>query len=175
MGHRFLLHGRGRVSRRVRPDGPAGFAPGYRSRDDRSARRAPGDDVRAIDPATMRRLLLHEARVHAVPGRELRDLGDAMLLHDPARAGAVLEPARGDPLADDPDAFDRRLTEILVLFASLGRQPHIWASPLHDAPTDLVARLKANGFRDMGAGCVMALARPRSRRAWRPSRRSRPA
>ncbi|MEA2653858.1 MAG: hypothetical protein QOI37_1085, partial [Chloroflexota bacterium] len=35
----------------------------------------------AIDPATMRRLLLHEARVHAMPGRVLRDLGDAILLH----------------------------------------------------------------------------------------------
>ena len=36
-----------------------------------------------IDPPTMRRLLLHEARVHAIPGRDLRDLGDAILLHDP--------------------------------------------------------------------------------------------
>jgi ribosomal protein S18 acetylase RimI-like enzyme len=52
------------------------------------------------------------------------------------------------------------LTEILVLFASLGRQPHIWASPAHDAPTDLVARLTANGFRDMGPGNVMALVDP---------------
>jgi ribosomal protein S18 acetylase RimI-like enzyme len=58
----------------------------------------------------------------------------------------------------EPDAFDRRLTEILVLFASIARQPHIWPSPAHDTPADLVARLLANGFRDMGAGMVMAMA-----------------
>lgn len=113
---------------------------------------------RPIDPATMRRLLLHEARVHAVPGRGVRDLGDAILLHDPDerepfwnRVEAVRWPA-------EPEAFDRRLTEILVLFASIGRQPHIWASPLHDSPTDLVARLVMNGFRTMGLSDVMVLA-----------------
>ena len=35
---------------------------------------------------------------------------------------------------EDPGAFDRRLTEVLVLFASIGRTPHIWASPIHDLP-----------------------------------------
>lgn len=120
--------------------------------------------MRPVDPATMRRLLLHEARVHAVPGRELRDLGDAILLHDPAepepfwnRIEAVRWPA-------EPEAFDRRLTEILVLFASIGRQPHIWASPLHDSPADLVARLTSNGFRTIGLGDVMVLADPASSR-----------
>lgn len=113
-----------------------------------------------VDPATMRRLTLHEARVHATPGRDVRDLGDAILLHDPVdpepfwnRMAAVRWPV-------DAGAFDRRLTETLVLFASLGRQPHIWPSPLHDSPADLVARLSANGFRDTGAGCVMILADP---------------
>src|SRR3954453_7592508 len=118
-----------------------------------------------VDAATLRRLLLHEARVHATPGRDLRDLGDAILLHDPAdrepfwnRLPAVRWPVR-------PDAFDRRLTEALVLFATLGRQPHIWASPLYDRPADLVARLRANGFSDMGPGDVMALADPARTRA----------
>lgn len=113
-----------------------------------------------VDAATMRRLTLHEARVHATPGRDVRDLGDAILLHDPAdpepfwnRLAAVRWPA-------DPGAFDRRLTETLVLFASLGRQPHIWPSPRHDSPADLVERLSVNGFRDTGAGCVMILADP---------------
>lgn len=108
----------------------------------------------------MRRLLIHEARVHSLPGREVRDLGDAILLHDPIdpepfwnRAGAIRWPA-------DADAFDRRLAELLVLFTSLLRQPHIWPSPVHDAPLDLVARLVANGFRDVGGGCVMVLADP---------------
>jgi GNAT superfamily N-acetyltransferase len=113
-----------------------------------------------LDPATMRRLTLHEARVHATPGREVRDLGDAILLHDPHdpepfwnRLAAVRWPS-------DQAAFDRRLTEVLVLFASLGRQPHIWPSPLHDSPADLITRLNANGFRDTGAGCVMVLVDP---------------
>lgn len=108
----------------------------------------------------MRRLLLHEARVHAIPGRLLRDLGDAILLHDEAdpepfwnRLEALRWPA-------DATAFDQRLTEVLVLFATIGRQPHIWSSPLHDSPSDLVARLSANGFRDMGEGNVMTLADP---------------
>jgi len=114
-----------------------------------------------IDAATMRRLTLHEARVHAMPGRDVRDLGDAIMLHDPIdpepfwnRLAAVRWPA-------DPAAFDRRLTEMLVLFTSLGRQPHIWPSPLHDSPADLVERLGANGFRDTGEGCVMVLSDPR--------------
>jgi ribosomal protein S18 acetylase RimI-like enzyme len=116
--------------------------------------------LRAIDPATMHRLLLHEARVHAVPGRVLRDLGDAILLHDEVEPEPFWNRLEGLRWPDEPAAFDRRLTEILVRFASLGRQPHIWSSPLHDAPGDLVARLKANGFRDMGEGALMALADP---------------
>ena len=118
-----------------------------------------------LDAATMRRLTLHEARVHAMPGRDVRDLGDAIMLHDPIdpepfwnRLAAVRWPV-------DPAAFDRRLTEVLVLFASLGRQPHIWSSPLHDSPPDLVERLGANGFRDTGEGCVMVLADPRPAQA----------
>lgn len=111
-----------------------------------------------IDPETIRRLLVHEARIHALPGRELRDLGDSILVRDPDdpepfwnRLAAVRWPTA-------PDAFDRRLTEMLVLFAAIARQPHIWPAPAHDGPPDLVARLVANGFRDMGAGIVMALA-----------------
>ena len=108
----------------------------------------------------MRRLLIHEARVHSVPGRELRDVGDAILLYDPIdpepfwnRAEAIRWPA-------EPDAFDRRLGELLILFASLMRQPHIWPSPAFDTPVDLVARLESNGFRDVGGGTVMVLADP---------------
>ncbi len=113
-----------------------------------------------VDPQTMRRLMMHEAQIHATPGRDLRDLGDAILLHDPAdpepfwnRLAAIRWPA-------EPAAFDRRLTEILVLFATIARQPHVRPSPVHDTPRDLVARLVSNGFRDMGAGTVMALADP---------------
>jgi hypothetical protein len=115
---------------------------------------------RVIDPATMRRLMLHEARVHAVPGRHLRDLGDSILLHDESEPEPFWNRLEAVRWPDDPTAFDRRLTELLVMFASLGRDPHVWAAPLHDAPGDLVARLLANGFRDLGKGNLMALADP---------------
>lgn len=113
-----------------------------------------------IDVDTMRRLLLHEARVHAIPARDLRDLGDAIMLHDAVEPEPFWNRLEGLRWPDDPGAFDRRLTEMLVLFASLGRRPHVWASPLHDAPTDLVARLQANGFADLGASHVMLLTDP---------------
>ena len=120
---------------------------------------SPAPDVPApiIDPATMRALLWHEARVHAIPGRDLRDLGDAILLHDPVQPDPFWNRLEGLRWPADPEAFDRRLTETLVLFASIGRQPHIWSSPLHDEPADLVARLADNGFHDMGAGDLMVL------------------
>jgi hypothetical protein len=117
-----------------------------------------------VDPVTMRRLMLHEARVHAVPGRHLRDLGDSILLHDESEPEPFWNRLEVVRWPDDPVAFDRRLTEVLVIFASLGREPHVWASPLHDAPGDLVARLLANGFRDLGKGNLMALADPRPAR-----------
>jgi ribosomal protein S18 acetylase RimI-like enzyme len=113
-----------------------------------------------IDAATMRWLLLHEARIHAIPGRDLRDLGDAILLHDAIEAEPFWNRLEGLSWPSDPAAFDRRLTEILVLFASLGRTPHIWGSPLHDSPPDLAARLEANGFRDLGSNYVMLLTDP---------------
>jgi ribosomal protein S18 acetylase RimI-like enzyme len=109
-----------------------------------------------VDTATVRRLLRHEAEVHAIPGRILRDLGDALLLHDPIepepfwnRIEAIRWPAA-------PAAFDRRLAETGVLFASIGRQPHFWTLPPHDEPRDLVARLSANGFEDVGDGLLLA-------------------
>ena len=119
---------------------------------------APG--IRDMDAATMRRLLLHEAQIHALPGRVLRDLGDAILVADPVEHDPFFNRLEGLRWPSDPDAFDRRLTEALVLFASLGRTPHIWATPIGDEPPDLVERLEANGFRDMGKGDLMALVDP---------------
>jgi ribosomal protein S18 acetylase RimI-like enzyme len=108
---------------------------------------------------------MHEASVHATPGRALRDLGDAILLTDPIdpdpfwnRLEAVRWPA-------DPDAFDRRLAEVAVLFATQGRQPHVWVSPPHDEPSDLAARLAANGFEDVGDGLLMIAGDDRRARA----------
>lgn len=110
-----------------------------------------------IDAPTIRRMLMHEAQVHATPGRRLRDLGDSILLHDDVDPEPFWNRIAAVRWPDDPDAFDRRLTEVLVLFATIARQPHVWPSPAHDTPGDLVARLVANGFRDMGAGMLMGL------------------
>ena len=113
-----------------------------------------------IDPATMRRLSLHETQVHAIPGRTVRDLGDALFLHDPVDPEPFWNRVTAIRWPSDAAAFDRRLTEMLALFAALGRQPHVWPSPLYDTPADLVARLEANGFRDTGEGSVMVLVDP---------------
>jgi ribosomal protein S18 acetylase RimI-like enzyme len=111
--------------------------------------------VTPIDAATHRRLLRHEAEVHAIPGRVLRDLGDALLLHDPAEREPFWNRVEAITWPSEPEAFDRRLAEVLVQFASVGRQPHAWLSPPFDEPSDLEARLVANGFEDMGRGLLM--------------------
>jgi ribosomal protein S18 acetylase RimI-like enzyme len=108
-----------------------------------------------IDRHTMHRLLRHEAEVHAVPGRTLRDLGDSLLLHDPVEHEPFWNRLEAVDWPADPAAFDQRLAEVAVLFATIGRQPHVWGSPPHDRPVDLVARLHANGFEDVGPGYLM--------------------
>lgn len=108
-----------------------------------------------IDAATVRRLLRHEADVHAIPGRELRDLGDALLLYDRVDPEPFWNRLEGVCWPSEPADFDRRLGEAAILFASIGRQPHIWLAPPHDEPSDLEARLAANGFEDMGKGMLM--------------------
>jgi ribosomal protein S18 acetylase RimI-like enzyme len=108
-----------------------------------------------VDASLVRRLLRHEAEVHAIPGRELRDLGDAILLHDPVEVEPFWNRVEAIRWPDDPIAFDRRLAEMGVLFASIGRQPHFWTLPPHDEPADLIARLFANGFEDVGDGLLL--------------------
>jgi ribosomal protein S18 acetylase RimI-like enzyme len=113
-----------------------------------------------VDDTTIRALERHETFAHAIPDREVRDLGDAIVLldeHDPDpfwnRAASVRWPS-------DPTAFDHRLTEAIALFALNGRQPHVWPSPDHRQPPDLVERLAGHGFADIGGGHVMVLDRP---------------
>ena len=108
-----------------------------------------------IDASTVRRLLRHEAEVHAIPGRTLRDLGDALLLHDADEPEPFWNRAEAIRWPADGAGFDRRLAEIGVLFASIGRQPHVWTSPPHDEPADLVDRLLANGFENVGEGLLL--------------------
>jgi hypothetical protein len=97
------------------------------------------------DDATTRRLEWHETMAHAIPSRVVRDLGDALVLHDPRdpdpfwnRMVSVRWPA-------SRDAFDRRLDEAVTMFALDARQPHIWPSFAHSTPADLTARLVATG------------------------------
>lgn len=108
-----------------------------------------------IDADTARRLLRHEAEVHAIPGRELRDLGDSLLLVDHVDPEPFWNRLEALRWPSEPAAFDRRLGEAGILFASIGRQPHVWVSPPHDEPPDLEARLAANGFEDVGKGLLM--------------------
>jgi ribosomal protein S18 acetylase RimI-like enzyme len=113
-----------------------------------------------IDAATMTAIERHELYSHAIPSRETRDLGDALLLHDPADGDPFWNRLQAVRWPADPAAFDQRLAEALALFAIIGRQPHVWPSPVHAGPPDLAVRLLDNGFVDIGAGHVMVLARP---------------
>jgi ribosomal protein S18 acetylase RimI-like enzyme len=110
-----------------------------------------------IDDATILRLERHESHAHAIPSREVRDLGDALVLVDAHDADPFWNRMVSVRWPAAPAAFDRRLNEALALFSLLRRQPHVWPSPDHNRPEDLAARLVANGFRDVGGGHVMVL------------------
>jgi ribosomal protein S18 acetylase RimI-like enzyme len=99
----------------------------------------------------------HEACSHGLVGREVRDLGDAYLLHDPTDREPFWNRIVGIDWPTDSAAFDRRLTEALALFAGLDRIPHVWPIPGFDEPPDLVARLLGHGFEDHGGGLLMLL------------------
>jgi ribosomal protein S18 acetylase RimI-like enzyme len=110
-----------------------------------------------IDPALARRLAVHEAAVHARGGRELRDIGDAFLLHDPGDPEPFWNRIAAPAWPDDTRAFDRRLDEVTTLFATLGRMPHIRTLPLAGRPADLERRLMDSGFRPVGRDRAMVL------------------
>lgn len=111
----------------------------------------------SISAGAMLALEHHETEAHAIPSREVRELGDALVLFDARdpdpfwnRMGRVRWPS-------EPAAFDRRLTAAMALFLVLERLPHVWPSPVHAEPPDLAQRLAANGFRDVGGGHLMLL------------------
>jgi len=118
----------------------------------------PGDRRRPVEatPDDVRWLAWHEARAHALISREVRDLGDGWLLYDSTDHEPFWNRIAGIAWPGEAGAFDRRLTEILALFAGLDRIPHIWAFPGYDEPPDLVERLVAFGFEDHGGGLLMA-------------------
>ena len=115
---------------------------------------------RILDPELARRLVLHEARAQQTPARELRDLGDGWLFHDPNDAEPFWNRVIAPCWPADRSAFDRRLDEVITLFATLGRLPHVRPLPVGGAPTDLAGRLTAAGFETMGADRRMVLADP---------------
>ena len=110
-----------------------------------------------IGPAAMLALERHETDAHAIPSREVRDLGDALILFDPRDPDPFWNRMTRVRWPSDPVAFDRRLTESMAVFIVLGRRPHVWPSPVHAEPADIVGRLVANGFRDVGGGHLMVL------------------
>lgn len=115
------------------------------------------DPMLGIDAEEMRAMLVHEARVHALPGRELRDADDGLLLYDPGDADPFWNRFEAIRWPSDATEFDRRFDALMVRFATLDRRPHVWASPGHDAPDDLAARFLAAGFEDVGSGMMMLL------------------
>jgi ribosomal protein S18 acetylase RimI-like enzyme len=118
--------------------------------------------VRILDPDLAHRLVLHEARAQQTPARELRDLGDGWLLHDPSDAepfwNRLIAPRWPAATAD----FERRLDETITLFATLARLPHVRPLPVGGQPADLAARLVAAGFESVGADRRMVLVDPSS-------------
>ena len=110
-----------------------------------------------IDAAGAHWLARHEARCHALSGRQVRELGDGVLLHDPTDREPFWNRLAGIAWPSAAGAFDHRLAEVLALFASLDRIPHIWPQPGFDEPPDLTERLLAHGFVDLGAGLLMGL------------------
>jgi GNAT superfamily N-acetyltransferase len=110
-----------------------------------------------LDLDTLRFLEWHETRVHAIPFRRVQDLGDAILLHDPSDGEPFWNRVAGIAWPSDPAAFDRRLDEVVTLFATIDRLPHVWPRPIRNEPADLVHRLLAAGFEDAGPGLVMLL------------------
>jgi ribosomal protein S18 acetylase RimI-like enzyme len=111
----------------------------------------------AITAADVRWLAWHEARAHALTSREVRDLGDAWLLHDETDREPFWNRVAGVAWPEAPAAFDRRLGDLFALFAGLDRIPHVWPFPGFDEPPDLTERLLANGFVDHGGGLLLVL------------------
>jgi ribosomal protein S18 acetylase RimI-like enzyme len=116
---------------------------------------------RILDADLARRLVLHEARAQQTPARELRDLGDGWLFHDPNDAEPFWNRVIAPQWPASTSAFDRRLDEVITLFATLGRLPHVRPLPVGGAPNDLAGRLTAAGFETVGADRRMVLVDPR--------------
>jgi GNAT superfamily N-acetyltransferase len=107
-----------------------------------------------------RRVMVHEAEVQRTADRELRNLGDGWLLHDSSDAEPFWNRLVAPAWPAAPLAFDRRLDQVVTLFATLVRVPHVRPSPLGNEPSDLSERLIANGFEPVGEDLRMVLRDP---------------
>jgi ribosomal protein S18 acetylase RimI-like enzyme len=136
--------------------GPLADAARYRSR----VAEPTLNDPALNDPALARRLLVHEARAQLALGRELRDLGDGWLLHDPADPEPFWNRLVAPRWPVAPERFDRRMDEVITLFATLDRVAHVRPLPLGNEPADIVDRLLAAGFHRVGADRRMVLVDP---------------
>jgi GNAT superfamily N-acetyltransferase len=115
--------------------------------------------VRTFDSDLARRLVIHEARAQQTPARQLRDLGDGWLFHDPSDAEPFWNRLIAPAWPADGPGFDRRLDEVITLFSTLGRLPHIRPLALGGTPSDMAVRLAAAGFETLGADRRMVLTR----------------
>jgi ribosomal protein S18 acetylase RimI-like enzyme len=113
-----------------------------------------------VERSLLRRVAEHEARLQAIGGRELRDLGDALLLLDPQDPEPYWTRIVAPDWPTGSRGFDQRLDEALILFATLDRLPHVWPLPTENHPGDLVERLLSTGFEVMGTDVLMILADP---------------
>jgi ribosomal protein S18 acetylase RimI-like enzyme len=107
-----------------------------------------------------RRMMVHEAEVQRAGSRELRDLGDGWLLHDRADPEPFWNRLIAPAWPAAPLAFERRLDEVVTLFATLDRVPHVRPTPVGNEPSDLVERLLRNGFEQVGQDLRMVLRDP---------------
>jgi len=104
-----------------------------------------------------RRMMVHEAEAQLTPDRRLRDLGDGWLLHDAGDPEPFWTRLIAPRWPGATTAFDRRLDEIVTLFATLDRLPHVRPAPIGGEPHDLADRLLMFGFDRVGADRRMAL------------------
>jgi ribosomal protein S18 acetylase RimI-like enzyme len=113
-----------------------------------------------LDRSVLRSLAVHEAGLQATGGRQLRDVGDGVMLLDPRDPEPYWNRLVAPAWPDEPADFHRRLDAAITLFATLGRLPHIWPFPTGNQPIDIVARLLEAGFELMGSDLLMVLADP---------------
>ena len=117
----------------------------------------PAEPWFGLSPETLRFLEVHPARAISIPGRGWRDFGDAVMLFSANEKEPFFNRLTAIRWPDGPKAFDARLDQALELFAALERKPYFWAIPGLSKPSDVIARLAANGFVDQGGGYDMVL------------------